>query len=215
MKTIFRIFLLLTALAVASFAQLGQKTSSQNETHDRGQTPVQPPGQSFDYGRVGSQASVSSGPVTLHGMLVDASCLNRTNSNLARLPAAMPNLLPPKSVTQAPSTGNSTAEGITVDAATLARERADIMAHQVPDILSRQDNPTCAITASTKEYGLVLPGGRFLDLDYGGDTLANELVFASPQGQGMLNGTGSGVKLPVIVTGRVFGDKFVVEQLTR
>jgi hypothetical protein len=213
MRSIFGIALPCTALVLAALAQSGQKTTKQNEIRDRGQTPVQPPGQSFDYGRIGTQASVPYGPVTLRGTLVDAACQNRTNPNLYKAPESVPATMPPAGAMQAPSAGASSAGGISVNARTLAAERADILAHQTAEMRSRQEDMTCAITASTKEYGLVLPNGRYLDLDYGGDTLANEAVYGTPQGQGMLNGTGPGVKLPVTVKGRVFGDKVIVEEL--
>lgn len=215
MKSILRLALPFALVSLVAVAQLEQKTNKENMVHDRGRTIVQPPGENPDYGRIGTQASVPSGPVTVHGMLIDGSCMNRTNANVYRTPEPLPARVPPANTMQAPSTGASSANGISVEEQTLANERGDIMPHQVPDMVSRQPDRTCAITASTKHYSLMLPNGRLIDLDYGGDTLANELVFATPQGQAMMNGTGPGLKLPVQITGRVIGDRVVVNQLTR
>ena len=205
----------LAAITVLALAQLNQKTNHENDVQQRGQTPVQAPGQSPDTGRIGEQAPVPNAPVRLHGLLLDASCPNRSNPNLYAMPESVPLTMPSAGVVQQRSAGASSARGITVNTATVDTERADIMAHQVPDMRSRQASETCAITASTREYGLALPNGRFVDLDAGGNTLANELVYDTPQGQQMLNGIGPAVKLRVDVVGRVVGDKVIVEELTR
>lgn len=209
-----RVALPFALFAVAGFAQLDQKTNKENMVRDRGRTPVQPPGQVLTYGRVGTQDSVPYGPVTVRGLLVDAGCRNRSTSNLYKpvtpLPAATPN-----GAMQGGNSGPNSVNGITVDQQTLAQERADILPHLVPDMLARQADQTCSVTGQTTQYSVLLQNGRFIDLDYAGDTLANEVVFATPQGQAMLNGTGPGVKMQVTVSGRVTGNRIFVEQLTK
>ncbi len=207
----------------AAIAQLDQ-SANKNMARDRGQFWPEPKGQSLSQGRIAWQAAVPDHPVTLVGILVDGGCANRTDVNLALAPESVAASL----ATQAPSTagempgaseaaGNAaaavTAHGISVEDRTLSVERADIMPHVVADARSRIEDPTCAITGATRGYALLLPNGRLLVLNEGGNTMADEAVQTSPAGRAMLNGNAPGLKPRVTVTGWLDGPRLVVEQL--
>lgn len=212
MKTLVRTASVLAVAALLASAQ------NKNEDRDRGATPLQ------------------AGPaptVTLYGMLVDAGCRNRSafNTSLPALPftTALPAETPAESQAasqmragqgyanpqqpaqqQNPATS---ASGITVDPKTLAAERSDVLEHQVPDLHSRQMDPTCAITGATHGYALILNDGRMLNLDDGGNTYANVAIQGSAAGRAMLNGNGGGMKPNVVIKGNMRADKVVVQTL--
>ncbi|HWC98726.1 MAG TPA: hypothetical protein VG456_18330 [Candidatus Sulfopaludibacter sp.] len=186
-----------------AFAQLDQKTSRELMTQRRGQVPVR-----------------GSNPLTLTGTVFDASCKDRSSLNLAVPPESLAETVPAQPAataagakTNAPAGGVSV-DGITVSAKTLAAERSDPLEHQVPDLRTRQQDPTCAITGATSLYAIALSDGRILNLDEGGNTLAGESVLQSSQGRAMLNGTAYGFKPRAKVTGRIRGDRLFVEQLS-
>jgi hypothetical protein len=201
-------FLWLAVFAVLAFAQLDQKTNKENMVRERGTVAVR-----------------GSDPMTFNGVLFDAACKDRSTANLAIPPESLAAGTPaeftsgPNSKTASkPAAKNSqdgvSAHGISVDAKTLASERSDVLEHQVPDLRTRQQDPTCAITGSTSTYGLALSDGRLLNLDQGGNTLAAEAVNGNPQGRAMLNGTAFGFKPRAKVSGRIRGDRFFVDQLS-
>ena len=142
----------------------------------------------------------------LHGILIDAGCRDRSAVNLAqpaeRFSAAVP-VQPPAS-----------AHGITVDANTADRERADVVMHQAPDLATRQPDPTCAITGGTRGYAVLLDNGKLVDLDEGGNTFASEAVFATKQGRDLLNGKAYGFKPRVTIHGRIAGAKLLATSVT-
>jgi hypothetical protein len=213
MKTLLRTA---STLALGAFLAAAQNA---NEGRDRGETRVE------------------SGPaptVTLYGTLVDSGCRNRTalNMSLPSLPfsAAAPaqsaadlqsgaqmrasqgyqNSSQPAQQQNPPTT----ASGVTIDPKTLAAERSDVLEHQVPDLHSRQMDPTCAITGATHGFAIVLKdGGRMLNFDDGGNTFATETVQGSAAGRAMLNGNGGGFKPDVVVKGRIRADRVVVQSL--
>ncbi len=206
-----------TAIPLALFAFAAAAQNS-NEIRDRGATRLY------------------TGPaplVTLYGTLVDGGCRNRTaiNMSLASLPFTA--AAPAESAAEAQSGAQmrsgqgyqnaaqpaqqqnpqTSAYGVTVDSKTLAVERSDVLEHQVPDLHSRQMDPTCAITGATHSFAIMLKEGRMLNLDDGGDTFANEAVQGSAGGRAMLNGNGGGFKPSVVIKGRMRADKVVVQSL--
>jgi len=209
---------LIRTASIFTLAALSAAAQNANEDRDRGATPLY------------------TGPapvVTLYGTLVDAGCRNRTalNLSLPSLPfaAAAPAQTPAEAqagaqmrsaqgyanATQPAQQQNpaTTAFGITVDPKTLAAERPDVLEHQVPDLHSRQMDPTCAITGATHGFSIVLNEGRMLNLDDGGNSFATVAIQGSAAGRAMLNGNGGGMKPSVVVKGRMRGDKVVVESL--
>jgi hypothetical protein len=202
MKTI--VFLAPLALSAVAMAQL-------NKT---GETPVQRPSQSVERGRLGTQSPLPPASVTIEGMLVDGGCQYRSSRNLKRPPEPL-SASAPAGGAQPSSTnaGPSSAKGITVDAQTLESERADVMPHQAPDMRSRQSDPTCAISADIHGYAILLDSGRLMNLDGGGNTYAAQAMQTFPAGRAMLNGIGPAVKPRVKVTGRPYGDTFIVQKL--
>src|SRR5690349_15299978 len=122
---------------------------SPNEDQDRARKPEP------DIRRVESHFSerLPTGPYWLQGTLVDAACPDRSMLNLSQPPETNTTTARPGGSEQeadrvAPAeTGGVAAHGISVDAQTLARERADVMAHRVQDLAGRQLDPTCAITS--------------------------------------------------------------------
>jgi hypothetical protein len=202
-------------LALAAFTASAQNA---NEVKDRGATAVQ---------------SGPAPPVTLYGTLVDAGCRNRTALNLKQAPETFAAAAPAQTAADAqtgaqartaqgyqnPATPSQqpnnqvSVNGITVDPKTLAAERHDVLEHQVPDLRSRQLDPTCAITGATHGFALLLNNGRLLNLDDGGNTFANEAVQGSPEGRNMMSGNGGGFKPAAVVKGNIHADKVMVESL--
>jgi hypothetical protein len=219
---------LLLLVALAAFAQT---TSKQNEVRDRGKTPVQPPGQTMERGRIGAQVAVPPGAVTLRGLLVDAGCWDRSNLNLGRPPETLAGAAPAETPQESaagnaqrqkqgyaergapPREGSVSASGINVDAATVAAERAGVLEHQERDLVSRQSDPTCAIKGSTRGFALLLGDGRLVNLDEGGNTFATAAVSSSPRGRSMLNGLGPGFKPVATVIGQVRGDTVIASSV--
>jgi len=218
---------------MAAIAQLDQKSSKENMVHDRGQFWPQPAGQTLDQGRVGWQASVPNQPLILTGTLVDAGCEDRSELNLTKRPESVTAAAPAETAREKSTESARRAEvgyaqpggtrtnteiashGIAIDEQTVQSERADIMPHQVPDMRSRMDDPTCAITGATRGYALLLDDGRLLNLNEGGNTMADEGVQNSAAGRAMLNGSGPGVKPRVTLKGWVEGPRVVVEQILK
>jgi hypothetical protein len=192
----------LAFIATAMYAQTDQKTNKENMVRDRGQTNV----------------FRGSDPTTLSGTLIDAGCKDRSAVNVTSRPESLSGAMPAQTEAEsraagAKSAGGASSHGITVDAKTLAAERSDVLEHQFPDLFTRQADPSCAITGSTKAFALLLSDGRLLNLDEGGNTLAGELVTMSPQGRAMLNGKAFGFKPKVTVAGRIRGDRFIASDV--
>lgn len=197
MERIVRTCVLILSAASLVFAQ---KTAKENMTYDRGRTPV----------------ARGTNPLTLEGVLVDASCKDRSRANLTTPPESLSAAMPVQPTAASGSSGGNggvSAQGVSVDAKTVAAERGDVLEHQAKDLATRQFDPTCAVTGGTSAYAVLLSNGRLLDLDEGGNTLASEAVLQSANGRAMLNGNAYGFKPQVKLTGRVRGDRIIVTQL--
>jgi hypothetical protein len=191
-------------LAAAIFAQ-----QQQNLARSRGQVPIPERSQALTYGRIGRQELLPVEPQTFNGVLLDASCEYRGTRNLRQPPQLEPAPLPPQ------STGGVSAFGITVDAQTLQRERGTVMENQHTDVRMRQSDPTCAITAGTRLFAVLLPNNQLLNLDQGGNTLATAFLHSDPEGLALLNGKGPSVKPQVEIEGRPQRSTLVVEKIGR
>jgi hypothetical protein len=190
-------------LAAAIFAQ------QQNLVRSRGQTPIPDKSQGLTYGRIGRQALVPLEPQMLNGVLLDASCEYRGTRNLRQAPQIEPAPLPQQ------STGGVSAFGITVDAQTLQRERGTVMENQLTDLRMRQSDPTCAVTAGTSLFAVLLPNNQLLNLDQGGNTLATAFLHSDPEGLALLNGKGPAMKPVVEIEGRLQRSTVVVQKIGR
>lgn len=178
---------------------------------DRGQTRPADASQSLTRGRLGTQNPLPKGVREYSGTLVDATCNDRTSLNLREQPTK-----PAMATTDsAPEGREGSASGVNVDAQTMQNERGDALAHQVPDLMTRQPDPSCAITGGTREFALLTGEGRLLNLDEGGTTYAWQALNSLPEGRAVLNGTGGGVKPQVVVRGRVQGDRLIVEKFLK
>jgi len=190
---------LLTAYALAQSASHEQMVTDRDQTRPADET------QTLDRGRPAHKEL--PGSLTWNGTLVDAGCRDRTNLNLHQAPEPGPAPVP-----SAQPANEISAHGITVNRKTLAAERSDITPHQVPDMISREADPTCAITGGTRAFALLLDSGRLVNLNEGGNTLAIEALQSSAAGWALLAGTGAGLKPRVTVEGRLRDDRILVDK---
>jgi hypothetical protein len=197
-------------LLLSAAALFGQPTVNENMVQKRGQTPVQDQRETMTRGRIGSQVMMPKDQITVTGILVDASCEDRTSVNLRSAPLPLPTVKPVP-----PSSGAVSAGGVSVSAQTMENERGDVAAHLVPDIVARQEDPTCAVTATTRGYAVLTDKGRLLNMDEGGNTLTNQAVQSDPRGRAMLNGQGPGIKPRIAVKGWIFDDKVIVDSIVK
>jgi hypothetical protein len=169
-------------------------------------------------------------PVTFTGLLVDGGCRDRSQANLTSAPLPLANAAETEAELAAgnaqrgetgfagngtePHSAGITAFGIHVDPETLAREQAGALEHQAPDLLSRQPDESCGITAETQGFALLLDNGRLLNLDGGGATLAWQTVQSTDAGKAMMSGKGAGIKLRVVITGQVDASQLNVKSLS-
>jgi hypothetical protein len=163
-----------------------------------GQAAQVPVGQG---GRRGKQ--VPRDPIALHGILVDAGCVDRSSLNLRR-PAMPPAIAAPM----------GKPAGGTLSAGAADQARADALEHQVPDLLARHDDPACAVTGLTRGFAILTGDGRLLNLDEGGNTMAIQAIQANPAGRALLNRSGPAIKPKAIVTGRIRGDRVLTSKLS-
>jgi hypothetical protein len=198
MRVLFLLF-----LSYSAFAQ----STNPNQVRDRGQTRPPDESQSWTRGRLGTQQPVPYKLQEFSGILVDASCEDRSALNLQQQPS-QPALATPVSAPQP-------APGVKVDAKTAQRERADAMAHQTPDVVTRQPDRSCSINGSTRGFALLMSNGRLVNLDEGGNTMVMQGVHSTAAGRAMLNGTGGGLKPQVTLRGRVQGDRLIVEKILK
>jgi hypothetical protein len=133
---------------------------------------------------------------------LDAGCTDRTLSNLRSQPVdALAILKEP----QKPAEGS--ADGIRVSPKVVKAERAEAVLPRTPDHASRYANASCALTADTKAFMLLLADNTLLVLDEGGNTLAFEAFEGSPAGQAILNGKVGGLKPQATVAGVRIGER--------
>jgi hypothetical protein len=184
----------LVTLAVAS---LWGQHEAQNQNRDRGQTRPADQSQSWTRGRLGTQAPLPGKTATYTGTLIDASCDDRSALNLGRAPEQQ-NVAPPPNP-EAPKGG--------------AAPPPEVAAQQTPETLARQPDRTCSITAGTRGFAFLTTDGRLLNLDEGGNTLANQALYSNSAGRAMINGSGPALKPQATVTGRVWGDRLIVAKI--
>ena len=81
--------------------------------------------------------------------------------------------------------------------------------------MTRQPDRSCAVNGATRGFALLMPDGRLLNLDEGGNTMAIQGIHSIPAGRAMLNGTGGALKPQVTLRGRVQGDRLIVEKILK
>lgn len=150
---------------------------------------------------------------TLSGMMVDASCRDRTSLNLHQVPVVEPKAQAETAQTTEKNTGAVSAKGVSVTAETADPERLNAIAQLTPDALARQQDMSCAVTAGTSNYAVLLDDGRLLNLNQGGNTLAAQAMQSFEAGRAMMNGTGPALKPKVKLRGRLRGDEILVEKV--
>jgi hypothetical protein len=181
--------------------------------------------------KVGPGTEREGPPVTLMGTLVDAGCRDRGALNLGQAAETYASQKPAETPAEqqagtamraqqgyanpgaAPNNATTTASGVTVDSKTLTLERPDVLHHQVADLRSRQLDPTCAISGATHNFALYMTDGKFLSLDEGGNTYANEAILGSAAGRDMLAGNGGGMKPQVVIKGNIRAEKILVQSI--
>lgn len=199
------VMIILTALGLTESYQI---TSQQNMVHDRGQTPALDAKQALTGFRAGPKARLRDRPLVFSGLLVDASCVERTPLDLRQPPESMAAKRPAQ-----PPENEGAAPGLAVDTSIRAAEHADVDPHLVPDLVSRQRDPSCAISASTSSFALLTNENRLLNLDEGGNTLAAEALLSYPPARAMFNGAGPAVKPWTATQGFVSGDRLTVDRI--
>ena len=196
---------ILVAMAIVCAAAAAQTTSKENQVRDRGQTPTMDGREIRNSGHTPIKTAERREVSNLAGILVDAGCKDR------ELTAAPPEAEKPgKGKPAKPGPG---AQGVHVDPNVMRAERGDVMRHQVPDLATRQMDPSCSITGGTKAFALLLPNGRLLNLDEGGNTKAIEAFQATAAGREVLDGHRSGAKPKAKIHGSVRGDRIVVKSI--
>jgi hypothetical protein len=213
----------LILLVMMSAAAAAQDVPANNRAAGRGMTPTERPSQSMDRGRAGSEAAVPDRPVTWRGILVDAGCQDRSITNLRKPPALSPAVPPDKPSADAADSPNGPAardaavssHGINVDARTAEAERSGPLETHTADHLTRQMDPSCAITADTRGFALLLANGTLLNLDEGGNTKAFQMFQANPAGRAIINGNSTGEKPRAVIKGIRRGDKLTVVKIRR
>jgi hypothetical protein len=184
---------LLTIVLLASTVLAAQEKGGERP---RGQSGPPDESQSWTRGRLGTQRPMPGKLITLNGILLDASCEDRTAINLARPPEQQ----------SADRSATPAKDG---------EPPPEVLAQQTPDAMARQYDRSCAITGGTKGYALLMTEGRLLNLDEGGNTLVLQGIHGLAEGRAMLNGTGPGIKPRVTLQGRVQGDRLIVEKIVK
>jgi hypothetical protein len=142
---------------------------------------------------------------TWSGLMVDGGCRDRSPENLRTPPtdslavAAKEPAKPPKGITVAPQV--------------LKAERGEATLPDTLDHASRYDSASCALTADTKAFAILLADGQLLDLDEGGNTLAFDAFQSTPAGAAILNGKVGGLKPQATVTGLTAGRRIKVQSV--
>ena len=185
-----------------SLPGFSQSASSENQVRERGQTRPADESQSWTRGRLGTQAPIPYKLQNVSGILVDASCDDRSSLNLRQRPA--PDIAPPPNP-RAPVAADPRSRE--------AAERAGVTPHENADLRTRQPDPSCAVNGGTRAFALLLPNGRLLNLDEGGTTLVWQRLNSLPQGRAMLNGAGPAFKPQFTLRGRVNGDRLIVDRI--
>lgn len=165
----------------------------------RGQSGPPDESQSWTRGRLGTQNPAPGKLTNLDGLLVDASCDDRSALNLNKRPD-------PAQLASVQSAERT---------APAAKAPVDAHAEHPHDPATHQTDRSCAITGATRAFALLTKEGRLLNLSEGGNTLAMQALHANPDGRAMLNGTGGGIKPQVTVRGRVHGDRVIVEKIVK
>ena len=133
------------------------------------------------------------------GTLIDSGCRDRSLDNL-RAPAADT----PAVAATAPA---NPPKGISVTTQVVTAERSRATMPDTPDHASRYSSTSCALTAETKAFALLLPNGQLMELDEGGNTLAFDAFQSTAAGAAILNGKVGGVKPQAKVTGLQSGPR--------
>lgn len=202
-------YLTLFAAAAALLAQdhspqVQDRNSNRNQDRTRGQSHPPDQSQSWTRGRLGTQGPVAGKLADISGMLIDASCDDRTALNLGR---------PPEPATTPAAPPSDT--GRSADRAAAAGTPPEVAAQQTPDSFSRQSDRSCAVTGGTRGFAILTTEGRLLNLDEGGNTMIVQGLHSNPAGRAMLNGTGPAIKPHVSLRGRVHGDRLIVEKIVK
>jgi hypothetical protein len=158
-------------------------------------------------------------PQTWTGVLLDAGCPTREAFR-----PGQPS--PERSDPQAPDVparpGGAAANAPREAAQTAAGEQTpgqgdtapgDVLRLMVPDALGRQMDMSCAITGNTRGFAVWLPDGQVKRFDEGGNTRAITAFQGTTVGQAVLSGQAQGVHPRAEVSGRVQGDRIIVDAI--
>lgn len=141
---------------------------------------------------------------TWSGLMVDGGCRDRTPQNLRT---------PPVDTIPVTGTPDKPPKGIAVAPQIVKAERAEAVLPDTPDHASRYDSASCAITADTKAFAILLDNNQLLDLDEGGNTLAFDAFQSTPAGAAILNGKVGGLKPRATVTGLAAGRRIKTQSV--
>jgi hypothetical protein len=179
----------------------GQTVKNQiNQSIDRGKAVPAP----NDRGKFHTERGLAPAASSFHGVLLDGSCAELATLNLRDTPMRQPAVTPQ---------GTANRSKLEAKGATIERERADAMAQQVRDQYGRQPDLSCAVTAGTSGFAVLLDNGRLVDLDSGGAMHALEALRSSSQGRAMLDGSGPALKPRVQLSGWVSGTRLITQSV--
>jgi hypothetical protein len=81
--------------------------------------------------------------------------------------------------------------------------------------MPRKLDRSCAITSSTTEFAMILPGGRLVKLDTASNTMVSDQIRNNSEWRGDMDASQRGRLVRATVTGSVEGDRLKVESFQR
>jgi hypothetical protein len=196
------------ALALLAYAQEPSQNPSQSTTQEQ-KTQEQKETTTSSQSTQSTDMSKSMGSKNLRGMLVNADCTpsgsTSTSSSTNPSAADRSSTSSQENTSANRSTTSSTETGSTTDQSTSSTRHSEKKSTRTGSMSEWQ---SCAATANTTSFGLVLNDGRMLRFDPAGNTKAQDEVKNNPKLTASANKPAK-----VRVRGTVAGDTLQVESI--